>query len=93
MLGLVPLQFFMLANVTCTVEYFKSPVQMGEDDNIVDFILKAKMQLWDLLSHQSHISFPLPYFSFRVTHLVCLVFKHSNSVVKKVNLLVVDAVR
>ena len=90
MLGLVPLQFFMLANVTFKVEYFKSPVQMGEDDKIVDFILKAKMQLWD-----PPISYLIstPIFSFRVTHLVCLVFKHSNSVVKKVNLLVVDAVR
>jgi hypothetical protein len=82
---LVTLQFFILANVTFTVEYFNSPVQMEEDEKIVDFILKAKMH-YGISLYTNFIShFPLPYFSFRVTHLVCLVFKLSNSVVKKAN--------
>jgi hypothetical protein len=81
---LVPLQPFILANVTFRVEYFNSPVQMGEDDKIVDFILKAKMHYGIPFTPISYL-ISTPIFFIQSYHLVCLVFKHSNSVVKKAN--------
>jgi hypothetical protein len=88
---LVPLEFFILANVTFTVEYFNSPVQMEEDDKIVNFILKAKMH-YGISFHTNLIS----HFHSHIFHSelpISSVLYSKHSVVKKANQLVIDAVR